>query len=1509
MTNNSIFTRVLALMLCLIMLVGGLTACFNEVDPENNVGTTTNGGVVTTNPTTKPTTTTTTTPTTGDVVEDNPVEDPVEPVDPNEIFSASTNISSDGLIYGSLASDVVIGGTEVGALVPADVKVEAGASSLALSVKKVDEELLGDALSALDVHINGVALDNTVPMIVKLGAILEAGLGATELKLYHTENGVDNLMTRVNSPADFAIHNQYYYNAETGEVTIYIASFSVISAVKSVADVWDGSSDTSWYNENDTEFTLTTAEQLAGFRDLVDSGVTFAGKIVKLGADVNLYLEQKDKNGDTIMDGEVPALVSFDPIGKGYVHNGGQAFMGTFDGQGHTIYNLYQNGWDLGYSYSTVGGGLFASIKDATIKNLAVSGANIVMECIDMGTVVGYAQGKCTFENIVVTDSKLANYQRYTGGVVGEVCKGDGIEDEYTHTFTNVTVDSSVKISSLWGDFDNACGGVIGGKWGTARVLMQNVTVACEIDAFSDVTAAYQWYAYRRCGMLIGHTEQNSPKSALNAAAEFLTCENVNVYYGDWVNYTYYQFANQTDEAGTRLWNSNYPWVRAEAGEHNGAFSNVRYGNPIIKGEKINTVERAKELGAPSVTIIFNQLYGGGQGVYGAADHNYNGGGVTIHNSLTKTVYIQNNLNWNNLKLHYWFANGDDRWTTVVEGISMTEIVKGIYKVDIPAYAQGFKVTGTLPNNSAVFSTPEISLSEVNEKSTYPLTAFNLTLTIGESKFDVVTGNWLYNTQVNTSNVPKAEDYSVIIYDKSYTGTFTTNGYGVAIVLDANGKLVKIYDGANSGYYTEKGKAESVHFTTADYATVAWSELEANQTLLIFPNTSTNVSRTWALSLRPVGSEGSVGKTLTLTTTVNTSVHICSDVCTTCFGCRNTSCEDGKCKNNRCDCLDIYVDVKIDGVSNTLVVTGNNWLYNTQINTNNYPYASHYQVVIYDKSYDYASAPFTTNEFGIAVVLDADNKIVKIYDAANGDRSVVYYDANGSEVIIPAGEKGNGNETYATRAWSELKDGEKLAIFPNHKSDNSARNWAKKLCENWANGLNGATAIITATLKLPTTIYFQNSKDWANVGIQYWNEDGTTSTVYLGETTLFDGSHDVYRIVLPANVVKVAFGEATIDGENVTVNISTPEITSLESGRIYIQSSDTTMKSTLYKEGYKTLYFYNNASWTNVSLYYWFEDSAGKAWDTLGFPGEKITSNIKDGTYSIYEFVIPAYAKAFVISNGTAYGTTGHTQTVDITVDSCDGKIYDIGSAITGDTTKYNVGSSTYAEGYKTIYLKNNYRWDKVQAYYNIGASWIQANTVTLLGYDGTYEYYSVQIPNFATNFNMSGEKNDGYGSRQQIKDQKLSDYVSYNMLTPSSGDGNNVTVTKGTYSNNAKPTDYKQLYIKPHADWYTSDARFAVYAFKDGVGNQWYSLSDKYSDGIYKVWISATYNKLVVCRMNPKYGPTNNAWNSDSQPDHVWNQTVDETIPTNGNNLCTVTSPWGGTDNKGDGTWSKYNP
>ena len=364
--------------------------------------------------------------------------------------------------------------------------------------------------------------------------------------------------------------------------TLGMTSFATSAAT----DVWDGTADTSWYNTEAMSFELTTAEQLAGFADLVDGGETFAGKTILLQN--NLDLKVLDENGENI---------SFDPIGYGY----GIVFKGTFDGGGHTISNLYQNGWALGLDNSTEGGGLFASVVDATIKNLNIDNAEIVMECIDMGIVVGYSYGTCHYENINITNSLIANYNRYTGGVVGEI--------NGTQTFKNVDVANTTTISTLWGSFDTSLGGIIGGKWGDATVTFEDCDVACEINAFNDATSAYEWFSYRRCGMLIGNTEDTKTENGHTIAiADFVTAINCTVTYGDWANYTYCSFGAMA-----------YPYVRVQEGYSNSAYYNARYGNPIdANGNTVTDENHVHNEGeAHHMLLVFNQLYGGGQGVYG----------------------------------------------------------------------------------------------------------------------------------------------------------------------------------------------------------------------------------------------------------------------------------------------------------------------------------------------------------------------------------------------------------------------------------------------------------------------------------------------------------------------------------------------------------------------------------------------------------------------------------------------------------------------------------------------------------------------------------------------------------------------------------------------------------------------------------------------------------------------------------------------------------------------------
>lgn len=1129
----------------------------------------------------------------------NDYDDGAQYPDPNG-FSASATVADSDLTYGALNSPITIGDANgINATLPAGVKLADGASSVKLTVKSADTDsniALGEGESALslDVHIDGIAADNAQPMIVNLGAILQSGLSDTEVKLFHIENGVTVAMTRVASAADFNANNQYTYDSATGEVSIYVKSFSVFSAIKTSADVWDGTSDTNWYNEIDTEFTLTTAEQFAGFRDLVDGGNTFEGKTVTLGTDIDLN------------------NILFNPIGYGYydtskrteedgvVTDTNTVFMGTFDGANHTVYGLYQQGWDLeaategqDYTYSTAGAGLFASIKNATIKNLAVSGANIVMECVDMGIVVGYAQGTCYFENIVVTNSKIANYQRYTGGVVGEVSYGVNDDNGYSHTFKNITVDSSVKISSLWGDFDNACGGVIGGKWGDANVLMQNVTVAAEIDAFSDVTAAYQWYAYRRCGMLIGHTEQNSPKKALNAAAEFLTCENVNVYYGDWVNYTYYQFTDQDNS-----WCNNYPWVRAEEGEHNSAFSNPRYGVPVINGETV-TEDNAGSLAKSKVTITFNQLYGGGQGVYGAADHE----GVTVHNSLSKTIYINNNLNWNNLTLDYWFANGDDRWSTIVDGASIELATGTVYKVDLPAYANGFKIAGTDANGVTV-STPEILLSNVGnvgESYTYPISAFSYTLSVGTNSLDVTAGNLLYNTQVYNGKVPDASKYDVLVYDKDYTGTIDMNGFGVAIVLDANGKIVRIYDGANDGQtaayytYTTEGKQSHATLTTANYASIAWSERQTGETLLVFPNDGAgNYERNWAQGLIAL-----VGQNMTVTTTV----HVCENVCDTCGKCTDWNCYN--CRDYVCKCLTISVN------GNQFTATEGKWAYNsTNINSTT---AKNYQMIVFDKDYQ---GTFFTNANGVAIVLDETGKLTRIYDAAN----LTYYTESGKQSTVPFTVS-----NFAVYAFAKLQEGEKLVIFPYDGSTSASRTWALGLRTD---GSIGETATLETTAGFSKTIYFQNNYKWSNIKAYYWYAPEYMwhlETAYPGVSVsyvTFDGENDIYRVDVPYYATGLIInGTDTNKGSLKTEDV---DITTVDNGKICSiteneNETDGIVKAYWYGNSidYSVLYLKPNSDWktdsARFSAYCWYLTGSTKYEEWFS-----MTDHDGDGVYSCW---------------------------------------------------------------------------------------------------------------------------------------------------------------------------------------------------------------------------------------------------------------------------------------------------
>ena len=282
---------------------------------------------------------------------------------------------------------------------------------------------------------------------------------------------------------------------------------------------WDGTVDASWYNDNDTEFVIMTAEQLAGFAKLVDEGNNFEGKTVKLGNDI--CLECYDDAGER---------VTFDPIGDK------SAFEGTFDGQNHTIENLYQNGWALGYEWGAYGSvSLFGEVENATIKNLTMSGSESLVEGGDVAGITGSATGTCIFENITIEDSDIATYNNGCGGIIGWSGAGN-------YTFKNITIAEDVELTGLWGSFDSSIGGIVGQAEPGATYNFENVEINCRLNVFNDCTASYDYYNYRMCGMIMGRLEETTTIDGSNypdTSKYNITCNNVTVNYGDWMNYHY----------------------------------------------------------------------------------------------------------------------------------------------------------------------------------------------------------------------------------------------------------------------------------------------------------------------------------------------------------------------------------------------------------------------------------------------------------------------------------------------------------------------------------------------------------------------------------------------------------------------------------------------------------------------------------------------------------------------------------------------------------------------------------------------------------------------------------------------------------------------------------------------------------------------------------------------------------------------------------------------------------
>ena len=241
-------------------------------------------------------------------------------------------------------------------------------------------------------------------------------------------------------------------------------------------DTWDGTADTSWYDENETEFHLQTAEQLAGMAKLInDDMANFKDKTVYLENDLDLGGHE------------------WISIGNG-ANTAGGSFQGIFDGQSHVVYNLYSHeglkSENKDNNNNLYRNGLFGAIYNATVQNLGIENADIVIPMNDTST---YGKGilvdwmtYSTIKNCYTTGSITGGsyIEKYIGGLAGFLNGNNSISQCYSTAAITGNYDGEYYAEQEGGlepmDCWDSLGGIVGASY-TGQVTISDCWFGGEI--------------------------------------------------------------------------------------------------------------------------------------------------------------------------------------------------------------------------------------------------------------------------------------------------------------------------------------------------------------------------------------------------------------------------------------------------------------------------------------------------------------------------------------------------------------------------------------------------------------------------------------------------------------------------------------------------------------------------------------------------------------------------------------------------------------------------------------------------------------------------------------------------------------------------------------------------------------------------------------------------------------------------------------------------------------------
>ena len=250
---------------------------------------------------------------------------------------------------------------------------------------------------------------------------------------------------------------------------------------KSPTTLWEDNADETWYNGTETEFTLTTAAQVAGLAKIVNAGNSFVGKTVTIGNDLDF------------------AAHLWMPIGKSFEF----PFSGFIKGNNKKISNIFIN-LPEGDFVGFVGQMFNGKIENLTAQNVTISAMDTT------GSIVGNLSTNSIMDNCHARNVNISVTGYNAGGLVG-----------------GILTDSSISNSSAEGEVSgvNQIGGLVGTVWDKTTIT----------KSYSKGTVTGQYIVGGFVGfstMAFGPNRDNVITDSYTRSNVFASAERVGGFYG-----------------------------------------------------------------------------------------------------------------------------------------------------------------------------------------------------------------------------------------------------------------------------------------------------------------------------------------------------------------------------------------------------------------------------------------------------------------------------------------------------------------------------------------------------------------------------------------------------------------------------------------------------------------------------------------------------------------------------------------------------------------------------------------------------------------------------------------------------------------------------------------------------------------------------------------------------------------------------------------------------------------